>query len=385
MRRNIPFIAIIILLFFHSTLMALDDPDTCEVLSIDSVSAYSHTEVRVRIFSDEELGGFIIGLTFQGAPLTYFTCDSIHWSDWFWDNPADNYSGGLGQENYIDSAEQKLNIGAIWFSPPYLSSKDTTIANIHFTIGEISLIQPDGEEVWSVGDGRLIKWSPRCAWNGDDTLVIDSLRWQSGPQGEGAIQFSDPFGGVPDVEFVSGYLVRAPQNLDSVMIEYSSDAGKSWNIVTSSTPNDSEYLWSPIPDTPSDSCLIRITSKAENPISVISDGFFTIKAETTGVREEKKLENLPEKFVLYQNYPNPFNPSTKIEFFLSERAQVRLEIYDIRGRRVKKLLDQELSSGHWSIVWDGEDDKGAKVASGVYFYRLIASQYTQTRKMVIIK
>jgi hypothetical protein len=186
-------------------------------------------------------------------------------------------------------------------------------------------------------------------------------------------------------EFKPGYLVRAPQDLDSVKIEYSFDAGKTWSAVVSSTPNDGEYLWTPIPDTPSDSCVIRVSSKAENPISALSDGFFTIKAETTGVREEKKSDNLPENFVLYQNYPNPFNPSTKIEFSLSERAQVKLEIYDITGRRVKKLLDEALPSGFWSVVWEGEDDSGVEVASGVYFYRLKTFQYTQTKKMVMIR
>ncbi|MGB2696781.1 MAG: T9SS type A sorting domain-containing protein, partial [Candidatus Zixiibacteriota bacterium] len=261
---------------------------------------------------------------------------------------------------------------------------DELLATIHFSIGKIDLIQPNGGEVWYGGDEKLIEWSSHCDWNVNDTVVIDSFR-RTDNYPIPPVNFSDPQGGQPSVEFKYGELVQATQTSDSVMIEYSADAGKIWSTVVASTPNDGEYLWSPVPNPPSDSCLIRVSSKVANPISVLSDGFFTILSETTGVREEKKPENLPEKFVLYQNYPNPFNPSTKIEFSMSEGAQVRLGIYDITGRRVKKLLDEALPSGHWSIVWNGEDDKGMEVASGVYFYRLKTYQYTQTRKMVIVR
>jgi len=170
-----------------------------------------------------------------------------------------------------------------------------------------------------------------------------------------------------------------------VKIEYSYDAGRTWNTIISGTPNDSEHLWSPIPDTPSDSCQVRISSKTENPISVKSGSFFTIGADTTDVKEEEKEQVFPANFALYQNYPNPFNPSTKIEFSLPEEAQVRLDIYNISGKRVKRLVDEKLPSGIWSVIWNGEDHKGFQVASGIYLYRLKTSKYTQTRKMVIIR
>jgi hypothetical protein len=385
MKRNILFIVLIIFLLTVTVPLKAKDRDTCQVLTARDIVPYSHIEVQVRVFTSEVIDGLVIPLTWDTV-TTDIICDSIQWSDWFWNNPAQFlYSGGPNLENYVDTSEQTVQIVAAWLSVPYLPARDTILATIHFTIGRISVIEPISGEEWRVGESRWIRWLSQCDWKAADSVAIDSFRsthnYEIPP-----INFSYASGAKPDsVEWDTSYIVRAPEFDDSVMIEYSADAGKSWSTVIASTTNDGEYLWSPIPNTASDSCLIRITSKTENPISVLSDGYFTIKAETTGVREERKPENLPEKFVLHQNYPNPFNPSTKIEFSLSERARVRLEIYDITGRRVKRLLDEELSSGHWSIVWDGEDDRGTKVASGVYFYRLIASQFTQTRKMVIIK
>jgi hypothetical protein len=392
MIRNILLIVAIIFLFINSPLLALDYPDTCEIISVDQIKPYSKVEVPVRVLTQQTYLGVQIDLTFGPGSDSFLVCDSIQWTDWFWKSPTPMYYSGDGTIEYIkDTVDveknftmHKLTIMATWLLggfPP----KDSILATIHLGMGQIDMVEPDTDDIWYVGDAKLIKWISRSPWAAKDSIKIDTMDYSYKGGMETSVrfvdsEFKDVVGG-----FKQGYLIKATENSDSVKIEYSFDAGKTWNLITSSTPNDSEYLWSPIPNTPSDSCLILITSKAENPISTLSDSFFTIKAETSGVREERKPENLPEKFVLHQNYPNPFNPSTKIEFSLSERARVRLEIYDITGRRVKKLLDQALSSGHWSIVWDGEDDKGTKVASGVYFYRLIASQFTQTRKMVIIK
>jgi hypothetical protein len=99
------------------------------------------------------------------------------------------------------------------------------------------------------------------------------------------------------------------------------------------------------------------------------------------VREERTIRG----FTLDQNYPNPFNPTTKIGFALSKSGQVRLEIFNILGERVKTLADQTLKAGHQTIEWDGKDDSGEEVASGIYLYRLQTKDFTQTKKMVLIK
>lgn len=94
---------------------------------------------------------------------------------------------------------------------------------------------------------------------------------------------------------------------------------------------------------------------------------------------------LPETFGLSQNYPNPFNPSTAIEFRLPRPGFVTLEVYDIVGRKVRTLVSEPLTAGVKRTIWDGCDMTGVAVASGVYFYRLEAGEFRETRKMVLLK
>jgi len=96
--------------------------------------------------------------------------------------------------------------------------------------------------------------------------------------------------------------------------------------------------------------------------------------------------SLVSTFNLYQNYPNPFNPSTTIEFSIPERAKVKFVIYDIFGRVVKTLInDSEYEPGLHKVQWDGKDDQGKYVASGIYFYRLQANDFVSAKKMVLVK
>jgi len=94
---------------------------------------------------------------------------------------------------------------------------------------------------------------------------------------------------------------------------------------------------------------------------------------------------LPVAFELDQNYPNPFNPTTAIRFSLAERARVELSVYNLLGRRVVSLIDEELPAGDYKTKWDGRDSDGNGVAGGVYFYRLKAGERNLTRKMVLLK
>jgi hypothetical protein len=93
----------------------------------------------------------------------------------------------------------------------------------------------------------------------------------------------------------------------------------------------------------------------------------------------------PQVFLLKQNYPNPFNPETNISFSLPERTSVSLVIYNILGKKVKTLVTGELAAGTHTVHWDGGEEAGNSVASGIYFYRLKTDSFDQTRKMVLMK
>ena len=100
---------------------------------------------------------------------------------------------------------------------------------------------------------------------------------------------------------------------------------------------------------------------------------------------ESTLEELPEAFVLHANYPNPFNPVTTIEFELPEAAAVRLEVFDMMGRRVATLVDGQLDAGRHSTNWNARSDAGSPVASGVYIYRMQAGSFVAVEQMILMK
>ena len=96
---------------------------------------------------------------------------------------------------------------------------------------------------------------------------------------------------------------------------------------------------------------------------------------------------LPKVFSLAQNSPNPFNPATTISYSVPEGTlvQVKLTVYNIRGQLVRTLVDEVREPGSYTVYWDGRNDAGRQVASGVYFYRMRAGDFVQTRKMVLLK
>jgi hypothetical protein len=94
---------------------------------------------------------------------------------------------------------------------------------------------------------------------------------------------------------------------------------------------------------------------------------------------------IPDKFALFQNYPNPFNPSTTISFDLPTECTVSINIYDINGRQIKTHTSSRYTAGSHQIQWDGRDDRGNPVASGIYVYRINAGKFSQSRKMMLLK
>jgi flagellar hook assembly protein FlgD len=94
---------------------------------------------------------------------------------------------------------------------------------------------------------------------------------------------------------------------------------------------------------------------------------------------------LPDAFSLSQNYPNPFNPETVIKYALPEDCHVELSIYNILGQKVKTLVDQYQNAGYKTVHWNGKDDQGNELASGVYFYKIKTPKYSETKKMVSLQ
>ncbi|OGU74230.1 MAG: hypothetical protein A2V93_08005 [Ignavibacteria bacterium RBG_16_34_14] len=94
---------------------------------------------------------------------------------------------------------------------------------------------------------------------------------------------------------------------------------------------------------------------------------------------------LPETFTLSQNFPNPFNPSTVIEYTVPKAQRIKIEIYDILGNKVKTLFDEDMYVGKHKVGWNGDNDAGGRVSSGVYFYKLTSKDVVIARKLVFLK
>lgn len=94
---------------------------------------------------------------------------------------------------------------------------------------------------------------------------------------------------------------------------------------------------------------------------------------------------LPEDFVLKQNYPNPFNQSTLIEYNLHRHAHLTVEIFNVSGQRIRSLVDGEQSADSYATEWDGSSDNNHELPTGVYYYRVVAGDHLEVKKMLLLK
>ncbi len=112
---------------------------------------------------------------------------------------------------------------------------------------------------------------------------------------------------------------------------------------------------------------------------------FTVIAVLPSAVEDIDHPSLPTELTLQQNFPNPFNPTTRIEFALPRASFVTLDVYNIIGRQIRTLVNQRLTAGYKAVTWNGRDNSGNQVSSGMYLYRLRTDFGIETRKMLLLK
>ena len=115
-----------------------------------------------------------------------------------------------------------------------------------------------------------------------------------------------------------------------------------------------------------------------------ANGPFELTIDAIGLSVQNG-DFLPDQFELHANFPNPFNPTTSINYDLPENASVSLMIYDIMGREIKHLVNEAQNAGFKAIMWDGTNNYGQQVGTGMYLYQIKAGSFTQTRKMLLMK
>jgi len=158
---------------------------------------------------------------------------------------------------------------------------------------------------------------------------------------------------------LAGYVVY--YGTRSRMYAYNKDVGNVTECTITALPDTGVYYFS-----------ITAYDRAGNESSLSDEAVVFLS----------KIKKKP--FSLFQNYPNPFNPSTKIPYLLSYDLEVNITVYDIRGRKIKVLQKGVQQRGNYEAEWDGTDEMGVKVASGIYICRIIVGEFSQTRKISLI-
>jgi len=105
----------------------------------------------------------------------------------------------------------------------------------------------------------------------------------------------------------------------------------------------------------------------------------------TSVRDLDIVQGIPKAYQLFQNYPNPFNPATTISYSIPRNSEVHLFIFNVLGQRIATLVNKKQLAGRYTVQWRGRNDQGLKVPSGVYFYRIRAGDFVDTKKMLLLK
>lgn len=143
-----------------------------------------------------------------------------------------------------------------------------------------------------------------------------------------------------------------------------------------------EQPWLPYLPTVWDPDASTITAKG---VTGFSEWAIGLIVGASGVAIEEGGTEVPQHYALHASYPNPFNPTTHLRYELPNPSDVRLTIYDVHGRAVKTLVETRQQGGRYTVSWDGRNSAGTRVASGVYFYRLTAGSFVETKRMVLVK
>jgi len=368
---------------------------------------------------DDTWSGSIPASGTNGAFIEYFVKagdDGADQSEMKWSEFPDTDNGNYLGYNTLSSA---LTINNIQYSPwpngesPY-NGCDVTVTGVvtgdtaQYNSGYAAYAFQSASAQWSgvVFDG----WDDSMLSRGDEVTV------------SGTVEEFDPvwhfkYDGNTKLINVSAVIVNSPQHSMGPMSVSTADLGQDAEEVESYegclvTVSDvtvsamNAYDWGIIDDSGVE-CLIdddMATMAAGNYMSTLEEG--TTLSQVTGifnfsygtykiqVRDladlgqlgvDENFESLPRQFALHDNYPNPFNPETRIRFEVGKQENVQLIIYDMLGRKVRTLVNDNYDPGMYVINWDGMNDNHQPVSSGPYLYRIKAGEFIDHKKMILIR
>lgn len=162
---------------------------------------------------------------------------------------------------------------------------------------------------------------------------------------------------------------------------FSSDGGNTWEDLAADLPTTQlEYSWT-VPNNITTTARIRVVQdNTEQNYEAESDDFSI--SVTTDIED---ISELAQGYKIFQNYPNPFNPTTVISYSLPTAGIIELSVFSSIGEKVITLVSGQQNSGNHSITWNGKNQNGYVLPSGMYYYSMTFKNFTQTRKMLLIK
>lgn len=304
----------------------------------------------------------------------------------------------------------------------------TDVSNAPFSIIEtpqISIQSPNGGEKWQIDNPVIISWTSvntsgtvkiqlsrdsGVTWTALADSILDdgAFEWSvSGPASATCLMLVLDVDGLPiDISDSTFQIIEAthitltsPNGGDvwrvgeqqpitwsaenigaSVKIELSRDGGGAWTILNPETLNTGSWPWT-VTEPTSANCLIRVGS-LDGSVVDVSDGSFKIDFAAAIMR----LNDVqPTEFALQQNYPNPFNPETRIQYQTPRDAQVSIDIYSVQGTKIRTLVSGFQAAGAYILTWNGKDEAGRAVPTGIYFCRMTSDGFQATQRMLLTK
>jgi len=155
---------------------------------------------------------------------------------------------------------------------------------------------------------------------------------------------------------------------------YTDDMGQTWGQMDTPSETDSDYFTAGV-----------FESDSYGYVFTYNGQVLRFENQETSAIDDNHNINIVGEYILHQNYPNPFNPSTKIAFNIPRTDNIKLVIYDILGHKINTLVNAKMNAGHYTIEWNGRNNNGKLVSTGIYLYQLQTPNLIKTRKMTYIK
>jgi hypothetical protein len=309
-----------------------------------------------------------------------------------------------GSPALADTEQTLITVGDVNRPPDLTDQPDTTIAENQYLTFTLEAEDPDGDSI--------VFSSPHLPEGATLDEVTGIFEWTPnyGQSGNHIAVFIATDNGSPalaDTEWtriIVGDVNRPPDLSDQPDTTVTENEGLAFTLVAEDPDEDSISFSSP--DLPEGAVLDAESGLFEWTPTYAQAGLYTVTfiatdngspaladteqtditvTDVVGVSEGEEEPEMPLSRYLAQNCPNPFGAATTIRYGLVGPAHVRVEIYDIRGAFVRMLVNERLPAGHHRAAWDGRDDRGHRVASGVYFCRLETGEFRETRRMVLLR